>query len=51
MSTTAAAKARRRSVKIKYRDMAPMDRPTYRQRPRAKAGIKFAAAKARGWRG
>jgi hypothetical protein len=49
--TTATAKRRRRSAKIQYRDMAPQDRPHYRRKPRRKAGVKFAAAKARGWRG
>ena len=51
MSTTAAAKRRRRSAKVGYRDMAPLDRPRYRKTPRKNAGKKALAAKARGWKG
>lgn len=51
MSTTATARRRRRSAAIQYRDMAPQDRPHYRKTPKKNAGKKYAAAKARGWRG
>lgn len=49
--SAAAAKKRRRSATIQYRDIAPMKRPKYRRTPKAKAGKRYAAAKARGWKG
>lgn len=51
MSVTSTAKRRRRSAKILYRDMPPSQRPHYRKRPRAKAGMRAREAMARGWKG